>query len=277
MAHLTRAVEEHIIPSRFHDRVGAIAHAIHRLAQEEHSLPLHIEREPTGELLRGYTVTAFDVDAGNRDLGTDTTNALGELTITYYAPADDQSGHNLRFRVYGPDAAEAVDVTMQLRPNGDTPVVVRVPVDDSRPSLVQLRDGGLIEAPSDLLQTLEQSYGIRNFTDIRRRGGLINIAELVALNPAAVHQINALSYLDLLTSDHGETTALLKHRYDSVFAIAGSPRSEFVDTMSSNDSGINQERATELHIAAKAQIDTLTQIYLGMAIDSANGLNTTSR
>lgn len=272
VAHLLRAVEDRIIPARVRERASAIASAIRRRAQKEYTLRLRLELAPTGEPLVGYTVTTFDADANNRDLGTDVTDAQGEFVVAYFA-GDDVGGveRELRFRVRGSGAAEAVEVTKRVRPDADTSISIRLSL-PAAPTVRQLRGDGRIDVPEAVLQTLEQTHGIRSLADIRRRGGVSRIAELRALDSAAVHRLDALADLDRLSSDLNETSALLEHRYDSVAAIAEAPRTEFIASMSANGGGFSERRATELHVAAKAQTDILDQIFAGIAIDFANGI-----
>jgi hypothetical protein len=273
VAHLLRAVEDRIIPARVRERASAIAYAIRRRAQKEYTLRLRLELAPTGEPLVGYTVTTFDADANNRDLGTDVTDAQGEFVVAYFAGGDDGVvERSLRFRVRGPAVAEAVEMTQRIRSNPDVPVIVRLSLPDAQPTLKQLRADGRIEVPDAILQTLEEAHGIRSFADIRRRGGLNRIAELGTFDSAAVRRLDALADLDRLSSDLNETSALLQHRYDSVAAIAETTRSEFIGMMSATGVGFSERRAAELHVAAKAQTDILDQIFAGIAIDFANGI-----
>lgn len=107
-------------------------------------------------------------------------------------------------------------------------------------------------------------------------GGLDRIAELRAHDSAATLRLDALADLDRLSGDLNETSALLDHRYDSVAAIAVASRKEFVASLSTTQGTFTEKRATELHVAAKAQTDLLDQIYAGIAIDAANGIRPSS-
>ena len=75
-----------------------------------------------------------------------------------------------------------------------------------------------------------------------------------------MRRLDALADLDRLSSDLNETSVLLGHHYDSVFTIAEASRGEFVASLSTNGASLSERRATELHIAAKAQADLLDQI-----------------
>jgi hypothetical protein len=273
VAHLLRAVEDRITPAYIRERASAIAHAIRRRAQKELVVRLRLGREPTGEALAGYAVTALDPDANDRDLGTDVTDTLGELSIQYFVDAAaGDAERSLRFRVRGPAIAEAIDVTKQFRPNADAPTSISVTLPATDPTLRQLRDDGHLDVPDAVLETLEQpTVGIRSLADIRRSGGLRSIAGLDELDSGVIGRLEALAYLDLLSSDPNETSALLEQRYESVATIAETPRSEFVAAMSADGAGFSGARATELHIMAKAQIDILGQIFAGIAADAANG------
>jgi hypothetical protein len=266
------ATEENIIPTRFRDRADAMAYAIRRRALKERVVRLRLEREPTGEPLTGYTVTTFDADANNRDLGTDVTDALGEFTVAYFADAAAlDAEHNLRFRVRGPAITEDIDVTKRIRPDASAAFSVRVLLPGVDPTLQQLRRDGHIEVPDEVLEMIEQTAGIRSFADIRRRGGLGRIKTLKGLDSSVIRYLDALADLDRLSSDPNETSVLLAHRFDSVLAIAETPRKEFIAAVGAHEAGLSDVRATQLHVAAKAQTDFLAQVFAGIASDSANG------
>ena len=274
---LLASIEENIIPARIRERADAIADAIRRRAQKDVAVRLRLEREPTGEPLAGYMVTTFDADANNRDLGTDVTDVLGEFVVAYSVDvAGLDAEHNLRFRVRGPAIAEAVEVTDHIRPDASAVVSVRVSLPSVDPTLQQLRDAGHIDMPSEFIDMLEQKHAIRSLADIRRRGGLSRIPKLRALDVAATRRLDALADLDRLSSDLNETSALLDHHYDSVFAIATASRREFIALMTANRAGFSERRAIELHVAAKAQTDILDQIFAGIAIDFAAGIRPSS-
>jgi hypothetical protein len=273
VAHLLRAVEERIIPARIRERASAIARTIRRRTQQEYLLRLRLELAPTGEPLIGYTVTTFDADANNRDLGTDVTDTLGEFVVAYFA-GDDIRGveRSLRFRVRGPAIAEAIELTEHVRPDATGPVSIRLSLPAAQPTLRQLRGNGHIDVPDAVLEILEHKHGIRSFADIRRRGGLSRIAEVRTLDAAATRRLDALADLDRLSGDLHETSVLVDHHYDSVAAIAEVSRREFIASMSTNGASFSERRTAELHIAARAQTDILDQIFAGIAIDFANGM-----
>jgi hypothetical protein len=269
---LLNAIAEKIVPASLGDRTDEIIGQLKRRNQVLREIVARLLESQTGEALVGYTVTTFDVEANNRDLGTDVTNTLGEFVVAYYVDSTAlDAEHTLRFRVRGPTIAEAVEVTERVRPDAAAASSIRVPLPEVNLSLKQLREGGRIEVTDEVLEILKQTANIQSFTDIRRRGGLRRIAELRVLDSATIHRLDALADLDRLSSDLNETLMLLDHHYDSVFAIAETPRSEFVLAISANEMRLSDARLTELHAAAKAQTDILNQIFTGIAIDFANG------
>lgn len=275
--HLLRAIEERIIPARIRDRATAIVRTIRRRTQQEYSVALRLERTPTGEPLVGYTVTTFDVDENNRDLGTDVTDALGEFVVAYFASSNAQGiERGLRFRVRGPALDQDIQVTQRIRPDAHTVIGIRVSLPTSQPTLQDLRGAGRIDVPEAILDTLERQHGIHSFADIRRRGGLSRVADVRSLDSAAIRRLDTLADLDRLSSDVSETLVLLAHQYDSVAAIAAVSRREFVTAMSTHEANFSERRATELYIAAQAQTEMLEQIFAGMMIDFANGIRPSS-
>lgn len=182
----------------------------------------------------------------------------------------------MRFRVRGPAIGDAIEVTQSVQPNAAAPIPVRVPLPNAQPGLRLLSREHRLDLPETLLQLLEERHGIKTLADIRRRGGLSRIAELRALDLSAIPHLDALADLDRLSNDLKETTALLTQRYTGVATIADTPRREFIAAMSVAETGFSPRRATELHVAAKAQTALLDQMFLGGAIDVANGMRPSS-
>jgi len=270
---LLAAIEAKIVPPRLRERASVIISPIRRRAQKEYVLRLRLERAPSGETLAGFTVTTFDAEANNRDLGTDVTDALGEFAVAYFAANEAHAvERGLRFRVRGPGIGDPIEVRKRIRPDVDAPVGIRISFPDAQPTLRRLGGNSRIGLPDAILETLEKKHGIQSLADIRRIGGLGRIQELRAHDSAAALRLDALADLDRLSGDLNETSALLDRRYDSVVAIASASRKEFVAAMSTGKGTLIERRATELHIAAKAQVDILDQIFAGIAIDAANGI-----
>ncbi len=274
---LVATIDEKIIPASLRDRATALVCAARRLAQTERAVRLRLEDGATGEALPGYSVTTFDTEENSRDLGTDVTEPHGEFTVVYFvaAPTADDVERSLRFRVRGATITEAIEVIQKVRPNSDAPISLRITLPDVQPPLRQLSRERL-NVPEALLQILDEKHSIKSLADIRRRGGLDRIADLRNLDAVAINRLDALADLDRLSKDLNETLILLEQQYNSVVNIAEMPRSEFIASMSSNRASISERRATELHIAAKAQTEILNQIFAGIAIDFANGIRPSS-
>ena len=176
---------------------------------------------------------------------------------------------HLRFRVRSPGGDAVAEATAALRTNSDRPAVIRVALPNPTPTLRQLSGEGQIDVPGAVLRTLEETHGIRSFSDIRRRGGIGGLAGSETLDPAVVSRLDALADLDRLSSNMVETTLLIERHFASVLAIAEAPRRDFVAASAGHGGRIDEQRAGELHIAARAQSDLLTQMYLGAAADHA--------
>jgi hypothetical protein len=267
IAHLQRAVDERIVPGRIAERAAALADAMRRRSEQQHALRIRLVQESTGAALAGRRVNAIDV-AKDRDLGTDLTGVDGELELTIGADAE-AADVSLRLRVFGPDASEPVEVARRVPLSGDGPAVVRVPIDDAAPTLRDV--ASRLGVPDIAAQTLADRHQIRSFADIRRRGGLASIPD-PGVDAALVAHLDALADLDRLSSDLNETATLLDRRYSSVLAVASASRREFVTAMGAGGT-MTERRALELHIASTAQVDIMSQILAGRAVDAANGFD----
>lgn len=117
------AIDENIIPARMRERASVIANTLRRRGQKEYVLSLRLELTPT-EPLDGYMVTTVDIDANERDLGTDVTDALGEFAVAYFA--GDNAERSFRFHVRGPGIGDPVEVTHRIRPDAKAPVGIRI-------------------------------------------------------------------------------------------------------------------------------------------------------
>ena len=268
---LLAAIADNIIGTGLRDRASAIAAVLHRSAQKSFTLGLRLQESSTAEPLPGYAVTTLDVDRNNADLGTDVTGSQGDFAITYFdAEEAGRAPRNFRFRVRAPDSNDAIEVTQRVQPTDDL-VVVGISIAGADRSLRKIREIAHLELPDDLVQTLQDTYSIGSLADIRRRGGLHRIAAVRKLNSPVVQRLDALADLDRLCKDMPEASALIDHKYDSVFAIADVTSATFVASISTEGSPIARERAAELHIAAKAQTDLLDQMFAGIALDIAAG------
>ena len=269
---LLAAIADNIISAGLRNRASAFAVALHRGAQQSFTLRLRLEAASTAEPLLGCAVTTLDVDRDNADLGTDVTGSQGEFAVSYFDAGEaGRAPRNFRFRVRAPAWNDAIEVTQRVQSTYDV-IAVSVPIAGTDRSLQKLRETAHLELPEDLVQRLQNTYGISTLADIRRRGGLHRISAVRKLDLPVVQRLDALADLDRLCKDVSEANALIDRKYDSVFAIADVTRTAFVAAISTDGSPIARDRAVELHIAAKAQTDLLDQMFAGIALDVAAGL-----
>jgi hypothetical protein len=173
--------------------------------------------------------------------------------------------------VRAPKSNDPVEVTQRVQA-ADNVIAVAIPIENTDRTLQKLRETAHLELPDDVVQTLQNTYGISTLADIRRRGGLHRIAAMRKLNSPLIQRLDALADLDRLCKDMPEASALIDRKYDSVFAIADVTSARFVAAISADGSPITRDRAVELHMAAKAQTDLLDQMFAGIALDIAAGL-----
>ena len=88
---------------------------------------------------------------------------------------------------------------------------------------------------------------------------------------ATIRRLDALADLDRISASAQVSTVLVEKGYDSVLAVAGVPRSEFVSQVGDATTGVSAAAATTLHVMATAQADILNNILIALAADKANG------
>src|SRR5680860_1277441 len=275
---LRRAADERIIPPVMGERAGPLAHAVRRRLLTGVMVRMVLSSERDGEPLAGYTVHAFDDGAGGRDLGEDLTDALGAVVVRY--DTDDPVGSRaLRLRVSGPALPEPVEVSTDV---GRRRRDVGVALPDPAPGLRSLASDGHLQVAPETLDRLE-AVGIGGYAEIRRRGGLAALTgpngPLTGLDPDDAHRLDALTELDLLTSDPGEAAALLGLSYPGLRAVAETPWGRFLAEVAVPRDGEQPEgrlpydRAVRLRAAAEAQAGLLDSLLAGYGTDLANGFS----
>ena len=249
---LRRAAEARIIPAATGERADALARAVQARALTKVSVRLLLRSGAEGEPLADCRVHAYQ---GSRDLGADVTDPLGVVVVTYDAP-DPAAATSLRLLVSEDQLEVIADV---VPPDAE----VRVPV-PAPPDLRALVTAGHLHLAPGTVDVLTAA-GVAGFADIRRRGG---VTDLPDLDPDDGRLLDALTRLDLLTSDPAEATALLALDYDGVAAIAATPRGRF---LARTGDQLLPDRAVLLHASAEAQVGMLDLLLAGQATDLANG------
>jgi len=118
---------------------------------------------------------------------------------------------------------------------------------------------------------------INNFYDLLKNGGPDNLIKKGKIkNRKLIENIEAYTFLDVLSNDIDINNKLINKRYNAPFTIAKKSRSKFISDMKTD---LGNSKATLLWDKALKQTAYLNNIATGIAADSANsysnGLNAT--
>ena len=273
---LLAAIEENIIPANFRARVDAIVRLMVRRDQELHQVNAQLLDHETQSILAGYSVTTFDKDADGQTLGLDITDRDGGFSFGFYVPRDLPANALVRhfsFKVVTPDGQDlpegAAAIGPGRPPNEVVPVEISAPKPRVPPLEEQLNDAQLQLPPA--ISNWLTGKGIASFADIRRKGGLRQVADAPGADPALISTLDSLADLDRISTSVQVSKAVLDKGYDSVLAIADSPRLEFVSLVWDEKSMLTEIEVAKLHVMATVQVQLLNNILAGMAADIANG------
>jgi hypothetical protein len=238
---LQEAIAEKIIPAGLRDRFTEIEDEVERLRVER---GVDTARRFVGRLvdtatdapLAGLSVHGFDLDAGAepKSLGQDVTNHEGLFSMRYVVPGADHDAPPRRLRleiILDPQAGTRHTTEVQTGADNEA-LEIRVPLsppeDQADHRIDQLASTLQIDLSQELRSFLTDKH-IATLADIRRAGGL---GRLDGLPPAADEQtvrlLDAHADLSRISPDLQANVRLIEKRYDSVLAVARSPRSDFV-------------------------------------------------
>jgi hypothetical protein len=235
--------------------------------------------QETGAPLIGFTVHAFDLDAGAtpKDLGYQVTNGNGLFTIIYTAASETsskawkgaQAERRLQLRILDLQAKEIDQTEIHVKTNQEQAVEIRVPVPKlPTVTLTELATTLQLKLPQQLLPTLAK-HGIRSLADIREAGGISHLEGLpVAADHTAVQTLEAHANLSLLSSDVPTNAMLIDKGYTSIRKIAETPRSQFISVARDH---LGDFKAAQMHVQARAQTHFLANVLTQVRADKANG------
>jgi peptidoglycan hydrolase-like protein with peptidoglycan-binding domain len=285
---LERAIAERIIPASLGESVDEIMERLEQLRLDvgldeifEFFGGLHDEQ--TGDALAGFTVQAFDLDAGPelQALGHDISNADGLFLITYTAPrlsrTDDEdeepdNTRRLQLHILNEQGEEIHQAVIQVTPGLEEVTAIPVPVPevpDTSATLAELDETLDLELPPELLSHLAEN-GINSLDDIRRLGGLGRLSGLpVAADHPAVSLLEAHASLSTLSPNVALNARLIDGGLTSVAAVANQPRARFVSDFHTDAGG--DLKTALLHAEAVASTKFLDTVATGVIADFANG------
>ncbi len=300
---LLKAIEQNIIPAGLKQSLDNILTHLKEPREEqvyrETVLRTFVGRllaEESGEPLVGYTVRAFDLEAGDAPLalGYEDTDSSGQFAFVYRtfreaaaeaaagaareagARRDDDEGgsrHRLRLNIFDPQGAEIRETVVAARPDRPDVVEIRVPVpaapETPSPSLDDLAEAISLELPAQLGAALAES-DIRTLADIRRQGGLRHIEGLPEDDQVrtAVRRLEAHANLSVLSPEMQLNERLIERGYANLAAVAGATRPDFVRALRNE---VGDFRAAQLHVRASAQHAYLNNVATHVRADLANG------
>lgn len=273
---LLKAIEKKIIPTGLRNQIDTIIRQLKRRNQVLRKVVAQLKDAETDRVLVGYTVTTFDRTEGGENLGLDISDNEGKFFFSFYVSNDlpqDAPARKFAFKVQpfeGEEIPESEPV--DINPNQPETEIITIKVNVPKPPTPALQEQFQqvqIDAPE--LLTYFSDRNIKTFTDIRLNGGINRLPDLPEIAPEMKQKLKALVDLDRLSLKVMASTALIEKQYDSVLAIADSPRSEFVDTVKDSHEDLTELEATKLHIMASAQTDFLNNLLVEMATNQANG------
>jgi hypothetical protein len=277
---LLAAIAENIIPLSFRDRVDEIVRLLTRRDQVLHEVVAQLLDVDTKEPLAGYTVTAFGQEDGvGENRGVDITDGEGKFSFAFFlegkVSAEDPP-REFRLEVISPGGEVLVEdglvaVSFDKPETEPFPAFVKVP----RPEVSKQQEAFqsvLLDVPEELRSFLVENQSIQTLADLRRKGGLSQLAGLpVSADPAQIRKLESLADLDRVSSDISVSKTLLDRNFDNVLAIADTRHSEFVGNLSTGNEALSEPDAAKLHVIASAQTQLLNNMLMKIAADNANG------
>ncbi|MGW4339251.1 Tc toxin subunit A-related protein [Rhodococcus koreensis] len=215
---------------------------------------------------------------------------MGSFELTYYVnPQRPADAITVQLVVSGPSLERPVKVLTEVTPvergetdrtGEDSAVVVEIPDLEFDPTLQYLAATG---TTPELAVAVDQltAAGVIRLSDIRRHGGVGDIPELTNIASETLRKLAAHADLARLTTDLTESDRLLDTGYESVAAVAHSPKHEFVSALAepkraqvlgAEETGITRARAQELHASARAQMSLLDLLAANDAAGRAGSM-----
>jgi len=237
--------------------------------------------QETGAPLVGFTVHAFDLDAGAtpKDLGYQVTNGMGVFTIVHTTPNEPTSkagkgvniGRSYQLHILNPQAQEIYQTQLRVKPDQEQVGEIRVPIPKPPPlALSELATTLKLKLPQQLLPTLAKQ-GIHSLEDITMAGGIRHLEGLpVAADDPAVRMLEAHANLSVLSSDAQFNAVLIAKGFTGIRKIAHTPQSVFIRAVRDQ---LGDFKAAQLHVQARAQVKFLSNVLTQIRADKANGFD----
>jgi Tc toxin complex TcA C-terminal TcB-binding domain len=278
---LLAAIAENIIPAIFRTRVDEIVRQLKRRDQVLRVVVAQLLDEETKAVLAGYTVTTFDQDAGGENRGLDITDNEGQFSFSFYALSKlslDIPPREFRLEVTPPQGEklpEEGQVSVNnIAPEKEVfPAFIKVPKPEISKQQEQFKTI-LLDIPPELRIFLSETQNIQTLADIRRKGGLSQLAGLPAkTDPSLIRQLESLADLDRISPDINVSKSLLSRNFDSLLAVSDTPHSEFVGQLTTGEAALSEQDAAKLHVMASTQNQLLDNMLMRLAANNANGFN----
>lgn len=231
--------------------------------------------------LYSYTINLISVEE-NKELvviGTSTTNEQGNFILSYTLSPQAEGGAehrnielpSLQLTVINNEGREVYRIEVPAEEDQRQSMIIRVPVSQIEPQdreLTELISELQLNVPPDLISKLT-GRGVRNISDIRMAGGLRRMKDLeLSLDNPAIRTLEAHVDLSILPSDISTNSAIIEKGFTNITSIAQTTRTAFVSALREK---VSDDKATQLHEAAKAQTMYLNNMATQVAVAVANG------
>ena len=235
--------------------------------------------QDTNAPLVGYTVRAYDLDAGPQptELGYTISDASGIFTLAYTTTVAVQqqpstgtgAGRRLQLHILNPQGQEIAQIQVQApsaQQQQPMDIALQVPTIPAL-ALSDLATQINLQLPPALLPFLAQQ-NIHTLDDVRQAGGIAHLSGLtVATSDPAVRALEAHANLSLLPSDVQTNNILIQKGYTNLLQIARTPAATFVSALRDQ---LGEARATQIYVAAHAQADYLNNLLTAYRANAAN-------
>lgn len=269
---LLSAVDQHIIPASLKPALDDILTRL-KAPQQEQRPPETVLREFMGRLLTeetakplgGYTIRGYELNGDDtpQHLGYDVTDTSGLFALVFRITRETEATPRIALHVFDPQGKEVFKTVVEAGSDGKNIVEIRVPVPDPTskpaPSLEELASAISLDLPTELRDVLN-AHDIVTLEDIRTAGGLRHLDGLPdgdEMRPA-INRLEAHANLSVLSPDAQVNDRLIGKGYTSVASIAGTPRTDFIDSIQEEIGALPAARLFERANSQNAYLHNLS-------------------
>ncbi len=168
------------------------------------------------------------------------------------------------------DKTKPKKVPAKLKPPGKTGLKPIKPVE--KLEIKELNTQIKRKLISDKIIEKLKKKKIKTFNDIRRNGGIPPLKDISSKEKESLKRITAHAYLSLVCDDLKLNQKLIDKGFNGIAEIGGMGKGLFIKE--AEKAGIQKKIASLIHAKAKTQMAILNNIYTGLRVEQANGLET---